>query len=418
MEDIAPELLEIIEQEFEEQFKADSLLAELAAKLEAGTATHTEAYEYAGRVGEILTDAYQHNITSYSLPDGKLWYNIANRVITPTMENNYGIITKYVTDVQTNLNKAAGLGIKAIPPDMDVSDKIQGIVNRVSSEDSYDDVKWILQEPVKTFGRNVVDASIKANVDFQGKSGLTPKIIRKSSGSCCKWCTELAGIYTYPNVPKDVYRRHDNCRCTVEYVSKRGIQNVHTKELHPDVENDKIKYRKSIQVESDRNERKTEYRSYVGKHNLSYDESKALVEYISSTSYTVNDKLRKGINLTPEEMALCRDLDSALRKMPKYKGNLSRSLFFYSDSDVEEFAKGFRINHTVTFDEYISTTRGEKIYNPEGQVQIFISNTTKGHDISMINGAEQEVLYDRNSCFQVVNKMYNEGKWYILLEEL
>ena len=36
----------------------------------------------------------------------------------------------------------------------------------------------------------------------------------------------------------------------------------------------------------------------------------------------------------------------------------------------------------------------------------------------MINGAEQEVLYDRNSCFQVVNKMYNEGKWYILLEEL
>lgn len=418
MEDIAPELLERIEQEFEDQFKADFLLAELAAKLEAGTATHTEAYEYAGRVGEILTDAYQHNIASSSLPDGKLWYNIANRVITPTMKNNYDIISKYVTDVQTSLNKAAGLGIKALPPDMDVSDKILGIVNRVSSEESYDDIKWILQEPVKTFGRNVVDSSIRANVEFQGKAGLTPKIVRKTSGSCCKWCTVLAGIYTYPNVPKDVYRRHDNCRCTVEYVSKRGIQNVHTKELHPDVENDKIEYRKSIQVEADRNERKTEYRSYVGKHNLSYDESKALVEYISSTSYTVNDKLRKGINLTPEEMALCRDLDSALRKMPKYKGDLSRSLFFYSDSDVEEFAKGFRINHTVAFDEYISTTRGEKIYNPEGQVQIFISNTTKGHDISMINGAEQEVLYDRNSCFQVVNKMYNEGKWYILLEEL
>ena len=41
MEDIVPELLERIEQEFEDQFKADSLLAELAAKLEAGTATHT-----------------------------------------------------------------------------------------------------------------------------------------------------------------------------------------------------------------------------------------------------------------------------------------------------------------------------------------------------------------------------------------
>lgn len=229
MEDIAPELLARIEQEFEEQFKSDSLLADLAAKLEAGTATHAEAYEYAGRVGEILTDAYQHNIVSSSLPDGKLWYNIANRVITPTMESNYDIISKYVTDVQTNLNKAAGLGIKAMPPDMDVSDKIQGIVNRVSSEESYDDVKWILQEPVKTFGRNVVDASISANVDFQGKAGLTPKVVRKSSGSCCKWCMSLVGTYTYPDVPKDVYRRHDNCRCTVNYDPGSGkVKNIHS----------------------------------------------------------------------------------------------------------------------------------------------------------------------------------------------
>lgn len=229
MEDVAPELLVRIEQEFAEQFKADKLLAELAEKLEAGIATHTEAYEYAGRVGEILTDAYRHHISSATLPDGKLWYNIANRVITPTMKNNYDIIARYVTDVQANLNKAAGIGIKAMPPDMDVKDKIQGIVNRVSSEESYDDIQWITQEPVKTFGRNVVDASIRANVDFQGKAGLTPKVIRKSSGSCCKWCMSLVGTYTYPDVPKDVYRRHDNCRCTVNYDPGSGkVKNIHS----------------------------------------------------------------------------------------------------------------------------------------------------------------------------------------------
>lgn len=229
MEDIAPELLARIEQEFSKQFKTDQFLAELAAKLEAGTTTHTEAYEYAGRVGEILTDAYQHTISSASLPDGKLWYNIANRVITPTMNHNYDIIAQYVTDVQTNLNKAAGLGIKAIQPDMNAADKIQGIVNRVSSESSYDDIQWILQEPVKTFGRNVVDASISANVNFQGKAGLTPKIVRKATGSCCKWCMALAGTYTYPDVPKDVYRRHDNCKCVVNYDPGKGkVQNVHS----------------------------------------------------------------------------------------------------------------------------------------------------------------------------------------------
>ena len=417
MEDIAPELLARIEQEFEVQFKADSLIADLAAKLEAGTATHTEAYEYAGRVGEILTDAYQHHITSSGLPDGKLWYNIANRVITPTMKHNYDVITQYVTDVQTNLNKAAGLGIKALPPDMDVEDKIKGIVNRVSS-DSYDDIQWILQEPVKTFGRNVVDSSISANVDFQGKAGLTPKVVRKSSGSCCKWCMSMVGTYTYPDVPKDVYRRHDNCRCTVEYVKGKTRTNVHTKELHSDVESDKIEYRKNIQIEPDKDKRKTEYRSYGGRYNLSYDESKALIDYISSESYIVNDKLRKGLNLTTEELELCKNLDSALGKMPKYNGNLSRSVLFYSDDELETFAKRFHLNREISFKEYISTTRGTEIYNPEGQVQIFISNATKGHDISMINGVEQEDLYDRNTLFYVVNKVYRKGKWYILLEEL
>lgn len=229
MEDIAPELLARIEQEFEERFKADSILAELAAKLGAGAASHTQAYEYAGRVGEILTDAYQHHIASSSLPDGRLWYNIADRVITPTMKRNYDLIAQYVTAVQTDLNQAAGIGIKALPPDMDVEEKIQGIVNRVSSEKLYDDVRWILKEPVKTFGRTVVDTSIKANAEFQGRSGLTPKIIRKTSGSCCKWCTSLAGTYTYPDVPKDVYRRHDNCRCTVNYDSGGGkVKNIHS----------------------------------------------------------------------------------------------------------------------------------------------------------------------------------------------
>lgn len=145
------------------------------------------------------------------------------------MKNNYDIITKYVADVQTNLNKVAELGIKAIPPDMNVEDKVQGIVNRVSGESSYDDIQWILQEPVKTFGRNVVDASISANVNFQGKAGLTPKIVRKATGSCCKWCMALAGTYTYPDVPKDVYRRHDNCKCVVNYDPGKGkVQNVHS----------------------------------------------------------------------------------------------------------------------------------------------------------------------------------------------
>ena len=229
MEDVAPILLEKIEKEFREIYDSDNLIMDLAKKLKNGTATHTEAYEYADRVGEILTNAYQNNISSEKLPLGKLWYNIANRVITPTMQNNYEVIEKYVSDVQATLNQAAGVGIKVMQPDIDVEDRIKGIVNRVAEEEYFDDVKWILKEPVKTFGRNIVDESIKANVSFHGKAGLQPKIIRKTSGNCCNWCSGLVGTYTYPDVPENVYRRHDNCKCTVNYDPGNGkVQSVHT----------------------------------------------------------------------------------------------------------------------------------------------------------------------------------------------
>ena len=45
----------------------------------------------------------------------------------------------------------------------------------------------------------------------------------------CKWCTNLAGRYEYGQEPDDVYRRHDNCGCTVTYENGRERQNVWTK---------------------------------------------------------------------------------------------------------------------------------------------------------------------------------------------
>jgi hypothetical protein len=54
----------------------------------------------------------------------------------------------------------------------------------------------------------------------------------------------LSGNICLPNVPKDVYRQHENCRCIVEYVPG-GVkrQNVHTEQWTDDREADKIEAR-------------------------------------------------------------------------------------------------------------------------------------------------------------------------------
>lgn len=224
--DVAPGLLEEIEKDFKKQLKENKLIQQLLEKINQGKATYKEVNEYAIELGEILARAYQKNLNSNVLPDGKMYYNIAKRIIEPTMTNNYDLITNITYQVQETLNKQAKIGIKPITPDIN-QDRIDGIVNRVSYEDNFDDVSWILDEPIKNFSQSIVDDAIKANAEFHYESGMDPKIQRISSGNCCGWCNKLVGSYSYPKVPKDIYRRHDNCRCMVDYVVGKTRTNVH-----------------------------------------------------------------------------------------------------------------------------------------------------------------------------------------------
>ncbi len=87
----------------------------------------------------------------------------------------------------------------------------------------------ILERSLTNIAQNYVDEYIDKNAEFRAKAGLKEKIIRSTNGKCCKWCDKLAGIYNYP-APREVYQRHDNCDCTVTYVSEKGAQDVHTKQ--------------------------------------------------------------------------------------------------------------------------------------------------------------------------------------------
>ena len=233
MNDISPELLKKVQESFEQGTAA------LREDIKNGVKSYEEAYEYAKQAGEILSKSFGVNITTEVLPDGKMYYNIADKVVRPMLEAEYEIASEAAVSAQKSANKAAGIGIKPLQAEFD-AEKAQGIIDRVSSQ-PFDEIKWILNEPVKTFAKNVVDQTLEKNVEFQGKSGLSPKIVRRASAGACQWCQDVAGTYSYPNVPRDVYRRHANCDCVVEYVEGMKIQNVHTKQMRPRVNSDIIK---------------------------------------------------------------------------------------------------------------------------------------------------------------------------------
>lgn len=207
-------------------------------------ATYLDAHTFAIEIGQILSDVYKENLSEERLPDGKMYYNITKKILQPTLERNYHLVSDYCVSTQELLNREAGIGIAAQRPQLNQS-MIDGLIDKVSSADHFDAVKWVLDAPVRNFTQHIVDESVKKNAEFQYKAGLRPKIIRTSSGHCCDWCEEVAGVYDYPKAPKDAYRRHSNCRCTVDYHPGDGKkQDVWSKKWED--EEDKIKERKEF----------------------------------------------------------------------------------------------------------------------------------------------------------------------------
>lgn len=248
-------------------------------------------------------------------------------------------------------------------------------------------------------------------------------------GRTCDLCMDRHGkIFPIDDVPLD----HPNGLCTMIPYIPKSLDDVAT-ELrrwidggdNPVLDDWYDKYGdyssfKRIDQSYDKNLIGTKKRRPTGQQtresSINEHDIGSIRKYISSDAYTINEELRNQTGLTKEQMDIVNKLDKALSKMPNYEGDLTRSLYFYSEEDIVEFLKGYEVGSIKPFNEYLSTTKGET-YNPYGQVQIIIVNSKQGKDISEYNPEEQEVLYPRGTKFKILEIKKTDGKYYIVMEE-
>ncbi|MFX3746175.1 hypothetical protein [Streptococcus suis] len=281
--DMLPDLLKEVQEKFEVSYGKSEKVRNAFEELKKKRATYATVNDFALEVGDILAEALSSSVTGDRLPDGKMYYNIAQRLLTDTLGHNFELVSGYTGQVQEDLNRSANIGLQVQVPEVN-QDRIDGLVNRLSSEDEFDKVSWLLQESIINFTQSVVDDIIKANAEFHYDSGLSPQIIRKEGGKCCGWCREVVGIYQYPKVPKDVYRRHQRCRCTVDYDPKNGkIQDVWRKLWKKIEQSSKIEERKEI-------------------------------DNFQNMSQTRQDALKKGIDINPIKQRLLPKTESRIIK--------------------------------------------------------------------------------------------------------
>src|SRR5699024_6529273 len=112
-EDVAPALLDAIRADFSARLGGRKRAAQLLELIQRGAGTYQDANDYSKQVGEALSEAFQANLSSAVLPDGRMYWNIADRVVRPLLEEDHSLVAAAAEQVQTSLNEAAGLGLQA-----------------------------------------------------------------------------------------------------------------------------------------------------------------------------------------------------------------------------------------------------------------------------------------------------------------
>ena len=130
MVDIVPELLKAIQVEYAEGISKSGKLKKIKKKIDSGKGDYPDADDYAEEISRILLSAYEDNLTEGNLPGGILYYNIAKRIVEPTIKQAYSDAALVAAQVQDGINKKAKIGIKAITPELDQV-RIDGLIEKI-----------------------------------------------------------------------------------------------------------------------------------------------------------------------------------------------------------------------------------------------------------------------------------------------
>ena len=215
------------------------LLEEIARRIKEPKQLKTmaEAFKYNSRkatvVGNVLSDFV------LDLEDREnTFYEILKQQHIDTNE--------FLADVQKLLDEKSGVNLEPQTAQFPAERVRQAAHSLV--DPTVDDKT--IQRRAKSTAENITmsfsDDYMKANAKFRSNAGLKCYITRITDGNCCKWCDSVAGRYEYGEGPEKIYRRHDNCKCSVTYENGRKRQDVWSKKSWETPETDKSEYKPEV----------------------------------------------------------------------------------------------------------------------------------------------------------------------------
>ena len=272
-----------LKKQLDELLKKDAELLKISEKIRNNKANFNDTAKYSEIVSNYLAKVLQENVGNISSPMGKEY------VCKELLNAYYSTINDVLGKVQVSVDNQNNIHIRPQQAPFP-AERVEQIAHSLEDATVPEEIiKRRSGSSVANVAKSFHDDFIKENADFRSKSGLKCYITRHSSGNCCKWCSAIAGKYSYKDAPHDVFRRHDNCNCTVTYENGKQRQNVWSKEKWQAKETPKEEY-KPVKLNH-------EQAKAVQQENLQYKGSKN--ELTSSQNSGIIEESRKNKHVQP-----------------------------------------------------------------------------------------------------------------------
>ena len=211
-----------VQDEIRQRIEKDALLARLRRKIDSGNGTYADSFAYSDRAGKLLGEVF-----SRRLPDIPLEEREA--LCVELLRDRYTDINALCDRVQKALDEAQGLHLapQHAPFNGERAHQIGSSLRDLSKP--VEILQRRAESAPATATRAMHDDRMEAESKFRSRAGLKCWITRKTDGKCCEWCSKVAGRYEYGEEPDDIYRRHDNCGCSVTFENGRQRQDVWSK---------------------------------------------------------------------------------------------------------------------------------------------------------------------------------------------
>lgn len=112
--DIVPELYENILSGFNQGIKSNKRIQKFYTKLEERKATGEDVSRYSAELGRCAANVLNINLVPDKLPDGRLYWNIAQRTIKPLMQEVHQLVMAAAVQQMQVTDRKAGIGMKPV----------------------------------------------------------------------------------------------------------------------------------------------------------------------------------------------------------------------------------------------------------------------------------------------------------------